>query len=178
MKNITLKNIALNSLLASAACVAVISPANAAPNNTVTASSNTANAKQMPQHRDGMANYKSAMSQLNLTSAQQAQMTAMREVKKVEYTNNRAQNKVKREQMSAQTQALVNANTLDTAALNRLADQHAAQAKQRFIDRVQSQQAFAKILTAEQRTQLEQIKAQRMAEGSHKARGGYSRKGA
>lgn len=80
--------------------------------------------------------------------------------------------------MSAQTQALVNANTLDTAALNRLADQHAAQAKQRFIDRVQSQQAFAKILTAEQRTQLEQIKAQRMAEGSHKARGGYSRKGA
>ena len=176
MKNITLKNIALNSLLATATFMAVLSPVNAATNNTTTSA--TANTKQMQHNKAGMANYKSAMSQLNLTSAQQAQLSAIREAKKAEYTNNRAQNKVKREQMQAQTQALVDANTLDTVALNRLADQHALQAKQRFIDRVESQQAFAKVLTTEQRAQLKQIKAQRMAEGGHRGKAGYSRNGA
>lgn len=53
--------------------------------------------------------------------------------------------------MEQQIQALTNASTLNNAAVNRLADQQAAKAKQRFIERVQTQHAISQVLTAEQR---------------------------
>lgn len=63
--------------------------------------------------------------------------------------------------MDQQIQALTNASTLNTAALNRLADQRAAKEKQRFIERVQTQHAIAQVLTAEQRAKLAQMKEDR-----------------
>ena len=57
-------------------------------------------------------------------------------------TADRAKNQAERAQMEQQIQALTNASTLNNAAVNRLADQQAAKAKQRFIERVQTQHAI------------------------------------
>ena len=67
------------------------------------------------------------------------------------------------QQMHAQTQALINSPTLNTASLNNLAEQQAAFSKQRFIERVQTQHAMAQILTDEQKAQLEKMREERKA---------------
>lgn len=166
-----MKNLAIGTLLAASTVLAMVGSANAALEN------NSKSYSQMQQKGDGMSINKGPLSKINLTASQQTQIQAIREAKRIERNNNREQNKVQREQMRGQIQSLANASTLDTVTLNRLADQHAAQSKQHFIDRVKSQQAIAQVLTAEQRTQMQQIKAERVQRGDHQGRGGKGRNG-
>ncbi|MGO3897845.1 MAG: Spy/CpxP family protein refolding chaperone, partial [Psychrobacter sp.] len=72
-----------------------------------------------------------------------------------------AQHQAERAQVEQQIQALTNARTLNSTAVNRLADQQAAKEKQRFIERIQTQHAIAQVLTAEQRAELAQMKEDR-----------------
>ncbi len=167
-----MRNLTIATLLSASTLLAMAGVASAAPDNAAQGSS------QMQHQKGDMSANRGPLSKLNLTASQQTQITAIREAKKTERNSNRAQNKAKREQMRQQTQALVNANTLDTTALNRLADQQALQSKQRFIDRVQSQQAIAKVLTVEQRAQLQQMKAERGQQGERKGFRGHNRNGA
>lgn len=160
-----MKNLTIATLLSASTLLGMAGIASAAPDNQ------PQRASQMQHHKGGMSADRGPLSQLNLTATQQAQIEAIREAKKTERDNNRAQNQAQREQMRGQAQALANASTLDTVALNRLADQYAEQAKQRFIDRVQSQQAIAKILTTDQRTQLQQMQAERGQQGDRGGRG-------
>ena len=81
--------------------------------------------------------------------------------------NDRSKYQAERAQMQQQMQALTNAKTLDTAAVNRLADQQAAKTKQRFIERVQTEHAIAQVLTPEQRQKMAQLKLERKAKGHH-----------
>lgn len=107
------------------------------------------------------------MSQLDLTTTQQAQIKAIMEAKQGDRKAERAQRKAERAQMHQQLQTLTNASTLNTAALNRLADQQAAKVKQRFIERVQTQHAISQVLTPEQRAKLATLQSERMAKGQH-----------
>ncbi len=103
------------------------------------------------------------LSQLDLSATQQAQIKAIMEAKHGDRKTERAQHKAEQAQMHQQMQALTTANTLNTAALNRLADQQAAKVKQRFIEHAQTQHAIAQVLTPEQRAKLAKLQNERMA---------------
>jgi len=90
-------------------------------------------------------------------------MQALREAQKQKRQANAQQDKAKMQQLHAQTEALINSPTLNTAALNSLADQQAALSKQRFVERVQAQHAMAQILTAEQKAELTKMREERKA---------------
>ncbi|MGO2998401.1 MAG: Spy/CpxP family protein refolding chaperone [Moraxellaceae bacterium] len=105
------------------------------------------------------------MSKLNLTATQQAQIKAIMQEKHGDRVADREKHQAERAQMEQQIQALTNASTLNNAAVNRLADQQAAKAKQRFIERVQTQHAISQVLTAEQRAKMEQLKSERQEKG-------------
>lgn len=164
-----MKNLTIATLLSASTLLAMAGVASAAPDNA------TQSSAQMQHHKGGMSVDRGPLSKLNLTATQKSQITAIQEAKKTERNNTREQSKDQREQMRGQVQALSNASTLDTVALNRLADQHAQQEKQRFIDRVKSQQAIAKVLTADQRTQLQQMRAERGERGDRDGRGDRGR---
>lgn len=173
-QEIIMKNLTIATLLSASTLLGIAGVASAAPDNQ------SQRASQMQHHKNGMDANKGSLSKLNLTTTQQAQIKAIKDANKAKRDTNREQNKAQRDQMRQQTQALANANNLDTVALNRLADQHAVQAKQRFVDRVQNQQAIAKVLTADQRSQLQQMRAERGEQSEHRGRGGrdHSRSGA
>ena len=118
-------------------------------------------------HKDGM---RGAMSQLDLTATQQAQIKAIMQEKYNDRKNDRSKYQAERAQMQQQIQTLTNAKTLDTAAVNRLADQQAAKTKQRFIERVQTEHAISQVLTPEQRQKMAQLKSERKAKGHHGAK--------
>ena len=118
-------------------------------------------------HKGGM---KGTMAQLDLTATQQAQIKAITQEKYNNRKNDRSKYQAERAQMQQQMQTLTNAKTLDTAAVNRLADQQAAKTKQRFIERVQTEHAIAQVLTPEQRQKMAQLKAERKAKGHHGSR--------
>lgn len=145
---------------------------------SVNATTDTAPTSSKMQHKDGMkkGGMRGPMSQLDLTATQQAQIKAIMEAKHSDYKADRAENKAERMQMHQQMQALTNASTLNTAAVNRLADQQAAKTKQRFIERVQTQHAIAQVLTPEQRVKLAKLEAERMAKG-HKGPGHHKMAG-
>ena len=105
------------------------------------------------------------MTQPDLTAAQQAQIKAIIQAQHGDGKADRTKNKTERAQMHQQIQALTNASTLNTAAVNRLADQQAAKTKQRFVERVQTQHAISQVLTAEQRAKLAKLQAEKMAKG-------------
>ncbi|WP_227673505.1 Spy/CpxP family protein refolding chaperone [Psychrobacter sp. CMS30] len=115
-------------------------------------------------HKGGM---RGPMSQLDLTATQQAQIKAIMQEKYSGNKNDRSKYQAERAQMQQQMQALTNAKTLDTAAVNRLADQQAAKTKQRFIERVQTEHAISQVLTPEQRQKMAQLKSERKAKGHH-----------
>ncbi len=169
-----MKNLTIAALLSASTLLGMAGIASAAPDNA------TQSSAQMQQHKGGMSVDRGALSKLNLTATQKSQITAIKEANKATRKNDRAQNKAQREQMRQQTQALTSASTLNTVALNRLADQQAAQVKQRLIDRVQIQHAIAQVMTADQRAQLQQMRAERGERGEHRGRGGkdHSRSGA
>ena len=118
-------------------------------------------------HKDGM---RGAIAQLDLTATQQAQIKAIMQEKYNDRKNDRSKYQAERAQMQQQIQTLTNAKTLDTAAVNRLADQQAAKTKQRFIERVQTEHAISQVLTPEQRQKMAQLKSERKAKGHHGAK--------
>lgn len=134
---------------------------------SVNATTDTAPKTSKMQHKDGMkkGGMRGPMSQLDLTATQQAQIKAIIEAKHGDYKADRAQHKAERAQMHQQVQALTNASTLNNAAVNRLANQQAAKAKQRFIERIQMQHAISQVLTPEQRDKMAKLKAEKMAKG-------------
>lgn len=138
---------------------------------SVNATTDTTPTTSKMQHKDGMkkamnkGHMRGPMSQLDLTATQQAQIKAIMQEQYGDRKADRAKNKLERAQMQQQMQALTNANTLNTATVNRLADQQAAKTKQRFIERIETQHAISQVLTAEQRAKLATLKAEKMANG-------------
>lgn len=153
-----MKKLLLGSVLAASSIFTVTAC------TSVNATTDTTPTAQMQKnHKDGMkkGEMRGPMSKLDLTATQQAQIKAIMQNKRGDRTADRAEHQAERAQMDQQIQALTNASTLNTAALNRLADQRAAKEKQRFIERVQTQHAIAQVLTAEQRAKMEQMKLER-----------------
>lgn len=139
---------------------------------SVNATTDTTPTTSKMQHKDGMkkgdikkGGMRGPMAQLDLTAEQQAQIKAIMQEKNGDKKADRSQYQAERKQMQQQVQALTSASTLNTAAVNRLADQQAAKTKQRFIERVQTQHAIAQILTSEQRQKMAQLKSERQAKG-------------
>ena len=151
--------LAMSSVLTVTACTSV----NATTDTTPTTS------KMQKHHQDGMkkGGMRGPMAQLDLTAAQQAQIKAIMQEKQGDRKNDHAKHQAARAQMQQQMQALTSARTLDSAAVNRLADQQAAKTKQRFIERVQTQHAISQVLTPEQREKMAQLKTERKTKGHH-----------
>jgi len=157
-----MKKLLLGSVLAASSIFTVTAC------TSVNATTDTTPTSQMQKnHKDGMkkGEMRGPMSKLDLTATQQAQIKAIMQNKRGDRTADRAEHQAERAQMDQQIQALTNASTLNTAALNRLADQRAAKEKQRFIERVQTQHAIAQVLTPEQRAKMEQMKSERQEKG-------------
>lgn len=155
-----MKKLLLGSVLAASSIFTVTAC------TSVNATTDTTPTAQMQKnHKDGAMRMRGPMSKLDLTATQQAQIKAIMQNKRGDRTADRAAHQAERAQMDQQIQALTNASTLNTAALNRLADQRAAKEKQRFIERVQTQHAIAQVLTAEQRAKMEQMKSERQEKG-------------
>ncbi|MBH0006090.1 MULTISPECIES: Spy/CpxP family protein refolding chaperone [unclassified Psychrobacter] len=153
MKKLLLASVlAASSVFTVTACTSV----NATTDTTPTT-------KMQKQHKAGMkkGEMRGPLSKLDLTAAQQTQIKAIMEAKHSNNKADRTKHQAERAQMDQQMQALTNASTLNSAAVNRLADQQAAKTKQRFIERVQTQHAIAQVLTAEQRAKLAQMKEDR-----------------
>ncbi|AMN49610.1 MULTISPECIES: Spy/CpxP family protein refolding chaperone [unclassified Psychrobacter] len=156
-----MKKLLMGSVLAMSSVFAVTAC------TSVNATTDTAPTTSKMQHKDGMkkGGMRGPMSQLDLTATQQAQIKAIMQEKHGDREAERTKNKAERAQMHQQMQALTNASTLNNAAVNRLADQQAAKAKQRFIERVQTQHAISQVLTAEQRAKMEQLKSEKQEKG-------------
>ncbi|WP_413521253.1 Spy/CpxP family protein refolding chaperone [Psychrobacter glacincola] len=148
--------LAMSSVWTVTACSSVNASTEAAPTAT--------KMQHKGIYKDGMKN---PMAKLDLTEVQQAQIKAIMQEKSGDRKNDRAKYQAERMQMQQQMQALTNANTLDNAAINRLADQQAAKTKQRFIERVQTQHAISQVLTVEQRAKMALLKSERKAKGYH-----------
>ena len=155
--------LAISSILTVTGCTSVNATTDTTPATT----------QMQKQHKDGMKEgmhkgyMRGPMSQLGLTATQQAQIKAIMQEKYSGHKNDRTKYQAERAQMQQQMQTLTNAKTLDTVALNRLADQQAARTKQRFIEGVQTQHAISQILTPEQRQKMAQLKSERKAKGHH-----------
>ena len=79
----------------------------------------------------------------------------------------RTQMRAEYQQNQQKIAELTKAATLDTRALNTMADAQAEKAKQRFVKRVQMQHAIAQVLTPEQREQMATARAGRQKQGGH-----------
>lgn len=146
--------LAMSSVLTVTACTSVNATTDTAPTTS----------KMQKHHQDGM---RGPMAQLDLTATQQAQIKAIMQEKNGDHKNDHAKYQAERMQMQQQIQVLTSARTLDSAAVNRLADQQAAKTKQRFIERIQTQHAISQVLTPEQREKMAQLKTERKAKGHH-----------
>ena len=151
--------LAISSVFTVTACTSVNATTDTAPTTS----------KMQKHHKEGMnkGGMSGSMAQLDLTAEQQAKIKAIMQEKYSDRKNERTKYQAERAQMQQQMQALTNANTLDNAAINRLADQQAAKTKQRFIEHVQMQHAISQVLTAEQRQKMAQLKSERQAKGHH-----------
>ena len=143
---------------------------------SVNATTDTTPTTSKMQHKDGMkkamnkGGMRGPMAQLDLTAEQQAQIKAIMQAQHGDRKTDRTKYQAERTQMQQQVEALTSASTLNNAAVNRLADQQAANTKQRFIERVQTQHAISQVLTAEQRQKMAQLKSERQAKGHHGAK--------
>lgn len=155
--------LALSSVLTVTGCTSVNATTDTTPATTSMQKQHKSGMKD-GMHKGGM---RGSMSQLDLTATQQAQIKAIMQEKYSGHKNDRTKYQAERAQMQQQMQALTNAKTLDSAAVNRLADQQAAKTKQRFIERVQTEHAIAQVLTPEQRQKIAQLKSERKAKGHH-----------
>lgn len=159
-----MKKLLLSTLLAASSTLALAGTAQAAPAATANATSTTT-IKQVDQAqttaKKGAFKNKghNPMAALNLTEAQQAKIkTIMQEQRG---SGDRTQMRAEHQQTQQKIADLTKASTLDTRALNTMADAQAAKAKQRFIKRVQMQHAIAQVLTPEQREQMAKAQAER-----------------
>ncbi|PNK60433.1 Spy/CpxP family protein refolding chaperone [Psychrobacter sp. FDAARGOS_221] len=100
----------------------------------------------------GMMMGQGGYDRLNLTAEQQSKLQALRQSQAQAYQGHHAQ----MQQMHTQAQALMNNPNLDQTALNKLADQHAAMSKARFMENMQYMHQMNQLLTDEQRAQLQQ----------------------
>ena len=157
MKKLLMSTVlAASSVFAVTACTSV---------GAATDTSSSYNNVQKQHKGDMKGGMKGPLSQLDLTATQQAQIQAIMKAKHGDRKADKENNKAERMQMQQQMQALMASKTLNTTAVNRLADQQAAKQKQRFVERVQTQHAIAQVLTAEQRAKLAQLESQRKDEG-------------
>lgn len=154
-----MRKLLISSVIAASSVFTLTVGAHAAVNTTAHSSAQSTVQKQ---HKNGAYNL---YSQLNLTATQEAQIKGIMQEKYGAQKGKRGTYKAEREQMQKQIQTLTDNKTLNNTTLNRLADQEAAKAKQRFIDRVQTQHAISQVLTAEQRSKMAQLKAERQAKG-------------
>lgn len=159
-----MKKLLLNTLLAASSTLVLASTAQAAPAATANATSTTTikpidQAQMIHKTRAFKNKAHNPMAALNLTEAQQAKIKAIMQEQRG--NSDRAQMRAEHEQTQQKIAELTKAATLDTRALNALADAQAAKAKQRFIKRVQMQHAIAQVLTPEQREQLATARAER-----------------
>lgn len=155
-----MKKLLMSSLLAASSVFAVTACTSVgAATDTSSSYSNT-----QKQHKDAM---RGPLSQLNLTPSQQTQIQAIMQNKRDGRKTDQANHKAEHAQMQQQMQALTNGSTLNSSAVNRLADQQAAKTKQRFIERAQTQYAISQVLTVEQRAKLAQLKLERKDKGRH-----------
>ena len=159
-----MKKLLLSTLLAASSTLVLASGAQAAPTAT-TSATNTTTIKQVDQKKvdNKKANFKNkrhnGFEALNLTDAQKAKIKTIMESQRGE--GDRTQMRAEHQQTQQKIADLTKASTLDTRALNTIADAQAAKAKQRFIKRVQMQHAIAQVLTPEQREQMATAQAER-----------------
>jgi len=146
--------IAVSSMLTITACT-----------NVGAATDTKAPTTPMTAHKDGMG-MRGDIAKLNLTDAQKAQIKAIYQQNRGD-KNERGARMNDWQQKREQVQTLVNSKTLNTAQLNQLADAEAAQAKARFVKRVQTEHAIAQVLTKEQRTQLTEMRKEHHQKGMH-----------
>ncbi|WP_350557972.1 Spy/CpxP family protein refolding chaperone [Psychrobacter sp. CAL346-MNA-CIBAN-0220] len=171
-----MKKLLMGSVLAASSLFAVTACTSVGASTDTTAT----NSSSMQQQHKGGA--KGPFLQLNLTATQQAQIKAIMQSKGDARKNNKESYKAGRAQMQQQMQILTDSTTLDTNAVNHLADQQAAQTKQRIISQIQTQHAISQVLTAEQRQKMAQLKSERQAKGrqhleNRKARGKHQQQG-
>jgi Spy/CpxP family protein refolding chaperone len=163
-----MKKLLLSTLLAASSTLVLAGTAQAAPTATANATSTTT-IKQVDQaqmmHKKGAFKNKghNPMAALNLTEAQQAKIKAIMQEQRG--NSDRTQMRAEHQQTQQKIAELTKASTLDTRALNTMADAQAAKAKQRFIKRVQMQHAIAQVLTPEQREQMATARAERQSQG-------------
>lgn len=161
-----MRKLVLGSVLALSGSLAMVGCTQASAVSESQATPATKMQHMQGQHHKGgqhMGKRGGGFEKLNLTAEQKAQMKALRQAQKQNHQANRQQHQAQMQKMQAQTQALINSPTLNTTALNNLAEQHAAHSKQRFIQRVQSQHAMAQILTDEQKAELQKMREDRQA---------------
>lgn len=161
--------LAISSVLTVTGCTSVNATTDTTPATTTNMQKHHKAGMKNGMHKGGMheGGMRGAMAQLDLTATQQAQIKAIMQEKYSSNKNDRSKYQAERAQMQQQMQTLINAKTLDAAAVNRLADQQAAKTKQRFIERVQTEHAIAQVLTPEQRQKMAQLKLERKAKGHH-----------
>lgn len=161
--------LAISSVLTVTGCTSVNATTDTTPATTTNMQKQHKVGMKNGMHKGGMheGGMRGAMAQLDLTATQQAQIKAIMQEKYNNRKNDRSKYQAERAQMKQQMQTLINAKTLDAAAVNRLADQQAAKTKQRFIERVQTEHAIAQVLTPEQRQKMAQLKLERKAKGHH-----------
>lgn len=167
MKHLIMGSVlALSSVFTITACTNV-----GAATNT---SASTSAMQQKGDKHDGM---RGPFAQLDLSATQQAQIKAIMQSKRDDRQDMRAQHTAERQQVEQQIKALTDSKTLNTTALNRLAEQQATQHKQRFMERVQMQHAIAQVLTPEQRAKMAQLQSERSKHHKKGARGEKGRHG-
>ncbi|WP_443512123.1 Spy/CpxP family protein refolding chaperone [Psychrobacter celer] len=155
--------LAASSVFAVTACTSVNATTDTVPATSKMQKHHQGGMKEGMHKGDIKGGMRGPLSQLDLSATQQAQIKAIMEAKHGDRKTERAQHKAERAQMHQQMQALTTASTLNTAALNRLADQQAAKVKQRFIEHAQTQHAIAQVLTPKQRAKLAKLQNERMA---------------
>lgn len=159
-----MKKALMNTAVIASSLFVLSACANVGAATDTSAYSSAKQSQTMQKHHKGAG--KGPLSQLDLTATQQAQIKAIMQENRGAREATRANYKAERLQLQQQIQTLTASNTLNSSAVNQLAEQQAAKSKQQFIDRIQTQHAISKILTPEQRQKLVQLKA----EGKQKGR--------
>ncbi len=181
--------LALSSIFAVSACTSVGATTDTSP--TTNMQKNYKAGMKQGMHKGGMKN---PMSQLNLTAAQQTKIAAIRQnnrgdrmqnhsaVMEVLTAEQRAQLETLKSQRQAEGRRGSNQRGGKNSPLSELNLTAAQQAKIQTIrqnnagNRMQNHSAIMEVLTAEQRTKLEALKAERQAkgrQGSNKGQGKF-----
>ena len=159
-----MKKLFMSTLLAASSTLLMTGTASAQPNSVTNHS--TTNVANKEAYQDKMLK---RFESLNLSDAQKTQIKAIMQARHKDTDRSKVRNDHK--EMQQKIKVLTQSNTLDTRTLNQLADEQAQKAKQRFIDRVQTQHAIAQVLTTEQRAQLATMQGQR-----HQQKSGFAKR--